>query len=145
VTRDPDEGLTARLGAALAARPEVLEGYLFGSVARGQAQAHSDLDVAVYVESEALTRPGFGLSAEIASELSRALGRDDVDVVILNQASPLLYRCVLKDGVRLMSRDLRETTTREGRALSRYCDYVPQLEKIERSHRLRINAGHFGR
>lgn len=36
----------------------------------------------------------------------------------------------LRDGQRILSRDLRATTTREGYALSRYCDYVPQLAKI---------------
>jgi predicted nucleotidyltransferase len=139
------EKLCARVSAALAERPEVLDAYLFGSTARGQAQPHSDLDVAVYLEPGAGARPGFGIGAEIASDLSQALGRDDVDVVILNGAPPLLYRSVLKDGVRVLSRDLRSTTTREGSALSRYCDYVPQLEKIERSHRDRVRAGGFGR
>jgi len=38
---------------------------------------------------------------------------------------------VLRDGVRLFSRDLRATTVREGRALSRHCDFVPQLAKID--------------
>jgi hypothetical protein len=114
-------------------------------VARGQAQAHGDLDVAVYVLPAALRRPGFGVGIEIATDLSQALGRNDVDVVVLNDAPTLLYRSVLKDGVRILSRDLRATTTREGWALSRYCDYVPQLEKIERSHRARISAGEFGR
>jgi len=33
--------------------------------------------------------------------------------------------------LRILARDLRATTTREGRALSRYCDYLPQLDKID--------------
>lgn len=37
----------------------------------------------------------------------------------------------LRDGQRILARDLRATTIREGYALSRYCDYVPQLAKIE--------------
>jgi predicted nucleotidyltransferase len=137
--------ISARVYAALVGRAEVLDAYLFGSTARGEAQQHSDLDVAVYVEPEAASRPGFGIGADLTSDLSQALGRDDVDLVILNDAPPLLYRLVLKDGVRILSRDLRATTTREGWALSRYCDYVPQLEKIERAHRARIRSGEFGR
>jgi hypothetical protein len=60
-----------------------------------------------------------------------ALGTNRVDLVLLNEAPPLLYHRILRDGVRLLSRDLASTTTREGRALSRYCDYVPQLLKID--------------
>jgi uncharacterized protein YutE (UPF0331/DUF86 family) len=43
---------------------------------------------------------------------------------------------VLRDGIRVLSRDVAATTTREGRALSRYCDYVPQLAKIEAARRI---------
>jgi hypothetical protein len=35
-------------------------------------------------------------------------------------------------GDRIFSRDLRATTTREGQALSRYCDYLPQRRMKER-------------
>jgi hypothetical protein len=75
----------------------------------------------------------------------RRLGAPRVDVVVLNEAPPLLCHRVLRDGVRILSRDLRATTTREGLALSRYCDYVPQLAKIEAAHRRRLAAGGFGR
>jgi predicted nucleotidyltransferase len=125
-------------------RPEVLDAYLFGSQARGDAGPLSDVDVAVYVEPAALGRPGFGIQAELGSDLQAALGRSDVDVVVLNQAPPLLYHRVLRDGVRLLSRSEPETATREGQALSRYCDFVPQLRKIEAAHQARIAAGKFG-
>ena len=42
--------LCARVARALEARPEVLDAYVFGSVARGEAQLHSDIDVAVYLD-----------------------------------------------------------------------------------------------
>ncbi len=134
-----------RLAAALAARVEVLEAYLFGSQARGDAQPHSDVDVAVYLDPAAPDRTAFGLDAEIAADLMRALGRSDVEVVLLNRADPVLYHRVLRDGVRLCSRDLAKTTAREGRALSRYCDYVPQLAKIRAAREARWDRGEFGR
>lgn len=123
-------------------RSEVLEAYVFGSRARGDAAAHSDVDVALYV-SRPTVEPGLG--AELAAQLMRALGTNDVDVVLLNDASPVLYHRVLRDGIRVFSRDPRATTTREGRALSRYCDYVPQLRKIAAAHAMRIARGEFGR
>jgi hypothetical protein len=135
------ETLTQRVGA----RGEILDAYLFGSAARGAGQPHSDIDVAVYVDPDRLPDSPFGYAAALAAELITALRRDDVEVVVLNEAPPLLYHRVLRDGVRVMSRDLAATTTREARALSRYCDYVPQLRKIERAHAARIERGSFGR
>jgi predicted nucleotidyltransferase len=128
-------------------RPEVLEAYVFGSLARGEGSAHSDVDVAVYVDPAAVSRrdQGLGLDAEIAPDLMRALGTDRVDVVLLDSAPPLLYHRVLRDGVRVLTRDVGATTAREGRALSRYCDYVPQLEKIRAAHQARRARGEFGR
>ena len=145
VAESPIDGISRRLSAALESRPEVLDAYLFGSLARGESRAHSDVDVAVFVRPEALDGPGFGYAADLGSDLQKALGRADVDVVILNQAPPVLYHAVLRDGLRLFSRDLVATTTREGQALSRYCDDVPRLRQIDAIHRARIASGQFGR
>ena len=137
--------LIESLRQQLYARPEILEAYLFGSLARGQAQSHSDVDVAVYVDPDRLPDSPFGYAAELTAALETALRSNAVDVVVLNQAPPLLYHRVLRDGVRVMTRDLAATTTREGRALSRYCDYVPQLRKIDAAHRARVERGSVGR
>ncbi len=137
--------LVERLRTVLAGRDEILEAYVFGSVARGSPQAHSDLDVAVYLADPRPPSSPFGYAADLAAALMAALDAPSVDVVVLNDAPPLLYHRVLRDGIRILSRDLRATTTREGRALSRYCDWVPQLAKIEAAHRRRIGADRFGR
>ena len=130
-----DRQLLARVAGALSAREEVLDAYVFGSRARGHARPDSDVDVAVYVD-EARARDGvWGYRAELATALMAALGADDVDVVVLNRAPILLYHRVLRDGVRVISRDLRATTTRAGRALSRYFDFLPQLDKMDAARR----------
>jgi len=133
------------LETLLSAREEVLEAYLFGSMATGSAGAHSDVDVAVYVEDARRPASPFGYVADLTAALMSALRTDRVDVVVLNEAPPLLYHRVIRDGIRILARDLAATTTREGRALSRYCDFVPQLEKIDAAHRARTEAGRFGR
>lgn len=134
-SRDPGPDLDERLARLLEPRSEVLDAYLFGSQARGEAQAHSDVDVAVYVDDRLMDDSGFGYRARLTADLMAGLGLNLIDVVLLNRAPPLLYHRVLRDGVRVVSRDLRATTAREGRALSRYCDFVPQLEKVEAAHR----------
>ncbi len=130
-----DSELGRRIAGALAPRDEVLEAYLFGSRASGRAQAHSDIDVAVFVDERALRPQAYGYAAQLTAHLMAALGSNEIDVVVLNRAPPLLYHRVLRDGRRVLARDLRATTTREGYALSRYCDFVPQLAKIEAARR----------
>lgn len=133
--------LLARLTSALEGREEILEAYLFGSQARMQAQPHSDIDVAVYIDEEYAHDGAWGYQSQLTTDLMVALGTNDVDVVVLNRASILLYHRVLRDGVRFLSRDLRATTNRAGQALSRYFDYLPQLEKMDRARRYAAHAG----
>ena len=137
-----DRQLLARVADALAAREEVLEAYVFGSRARGQARPDSDLDVAVFVDEARAHHGVWGYRAELATALMAALGTDDVDVVVLNRAPILLYHRVLRDGVRVLSRDLRATTTRAGQALSRYFDFLPQLDKMDAARRHAAGPGH---
>jgi predicted nucleotidyltransferase len=139
----PRDEVVERIRRVLERRPEVLDGYLFGSVARGESQAHSDVDVAVYLGHEPDTP--YGYDADLTSDLMAELGMNEVDVVILNRAPPLLYHQVLRDGLRLVSRDPAATTTREGQALSRYFDWVPQQAKIDAVLADRIRRGAFGR
>lgn len=127
--RAEDTDLQARLTRALEPRPEILDAYLFGSQARGDAGTLSDIDVAVFIDED-LAEPGpYGYDAELITDLMTELGTNDIDVVLLNQAPPLLYHRVLRDGKLLVTRDLAATTTRAGYALSRYFDFVPQMEK----------------
>ncbi|MBI3185421.1 MAG: nucleotidyltransferase domain-containing protein [Myxococcales bacterium] len=140
-----DSSLRPRLALALKKRPEILDAYLFGSAARGVAQPHSDIDVAVFVDLAQRPDSPYGYEAELTSYLMGELKTNAIDVVVLNGAPPLLYYQVLRGGVRLVTRELGATTAREGEALSRYCDYVPQLRKIARVHAERIRGGDFGR
>ena len=137
----PRDRLAERLARLLDPHPEILEAYLFGSYARGQEQPHSDIDVAVYVDEARIDNSGFGYRARLTTDLMAGIGFNDVDVVLLNHAPPVLYHRVLRDGVRLLSRDLPATTTREGQALSRYCDFVPQLAKMEAARRFAESSG----
>ena len=127
--------LAARVADALEPRREVLEAYLFGSHVRGEGHPHSDVDIAVFIDKESARSGLFGYQSELTAILMSALRTNSVDVVILNDAPPLLYHRVLRDGRRLLSRDLQATTVREGRALSRYCDFSSHLAKIDETLR----------
>lgn len=135
------QSLEQRIASVLEPRPEVLEAYLFGSYARGVAQSHSDIDIAVYIDKTAIKKSAFGYRAQLTTELIAGLHSNDIDLLILNQAPPVLYYRVLCDGIRVLSRNLMATTTREGHVVSRYCDFVPQLAKMDAAWRLYIGGG----
>jgi uncharacterized protein len=121
MTEQPQENPTKtptvdweRLKAVLEAEPTVEFAVAFGSFARGEARADSDLDVAVHFSS-----PPEGVDVlDWMNRLSQAAGRE-VDLVILNRASPFLRHRVMKDRMRLTTRDesayvwFREKTIRD--------------------------------
>ena len=74
--------------------------YLFGSVARGDDGANSDIDVAVWLADEV----GLVELGALCERLSAAVG-GKVDVVDLRSAPPLLCWQVVTDGEPLLVRD----------------------------------------
>jgi len=90
-----------RAGRRLAREPRVLAVYGFGPRARGTAGAMSDVDLAVLLDRESTLMEELRLRAEITA----LLGREDVDLVVLNHAPPLLRYEVIAAGCRLFARD----------------------------------------
>ena len=138
VQESADRHLVARLSNVLAEREEILEAYLFGAHARGQARPDRDIDVAVCIHEA--RADDWGYRTELTTALMVALGTNDVDVVVLNEAPILLCHRVLRDGVRLHSRDLRATALRAGQALSYYFDFLPQLDKMDAARRYAVGT-----
>src|SRR5262245_8794448 len=64
--------------------------YLFGSVANGKERLDSDLDVAVLFSNE-IPKERYGeIQVRLLTELVGLTHTNDVDLVILNDAPPLL-------------------------------------------------------
>jgi predicted nucleotidyltransferase len=104
--------------------------YLFGSVARGEARAGSDVDVAVL--TAAGPPPGLdGLYLALADALEQHLGRR-VQVVVLDRAPLDLVHRVLRDGRLLLDRDPSRRIAFEVRARREYFDLQPILRRYRR-------------
>ncbi len=89
------------LAFATAAPPGVVAGYLFGSHAAGRAHRESDVDVAVLLDDQVYATAAERSKARvrICAWLIGALTENDVDLLILNDAPPLLGRRVVTDGL----------------------------------------------
>ena len=95
----------------LAQHDGVVLAFLFGSWAKGQAGVESDVDVAVYLESEEIdSQPveadRFSRTAQdIWGNLETIIGRE-VDLVVLNDAAPSVALSALQ-GIPMVIKDRR--------------------------------------
>lgn len=113
---------------ALESRADVRLAYLFGSAARGEARASSDLDVAVLFDHV----PGPRALDQLATDLEGAAKRR-VDFVVLNTAPPLLTHEVIRAGRLLVCRDDDERARFVTHAVLRYLD-TAHLRRVQHDY-----------
>jgi predicted nucleotidyltransferase len=108
----PDEALEAALDRAFTEAPvAVVSAYLFGSVAEGRAHVESDIDIGVLLPRvghdgmPTSDRSRFEDRIHLTSWLIGELHHNDMDVVVLNDAPPLLGRRVVTGGCRVWCAD----------------------------------------
>ena len=119
--------------ARLARVEGLVAAYLFGSQARGTADASSDVDVALVLETSPKTLDDLHL--DVAADLERELGLP-VDVVVLNRATGDLVHRVLRDGELLVENDRSARIHFEVRARNDYFDLAP----VRRAYRNRSRS-----
>ena len=116
---------------AAAAEPSVLAAWVFGSRARGEARAGSDLDVAL------LPVPGVEMPAGIEERLGAVIaGRTglDVDVSRVGEDRPLLSFEVVAEGRRVFARDEARADVAEERIRWTYRD-TERLRRVQSHYR----------
>ena len=106
-------------------RTDVRLAYLFGSVARGEARPSSDLDVGVVFSPI----PAPAQLDQLGTDLEAAAGRP-VDLVVLNEAPPLLTHEAIRGGRVIVCRDDDERVGFETRATARYLD-TAHLRRVQ--------------
>jgi len=108
----------------LATQSDVVAGYVFGSAAQGRARLGSDVDVAVLLSDELDGETRFMRRLRLGAEVEDIIGRR-TDLVVLNDAPPLLQHQVLKHGRLIFERDRRARVEFEVRAGKIYADLKP--------------------
>jgi predicted nucleotidyltransferase len=121
----------------------VVLAYLFGSQAEGKAGPLSDVDIAVLLGPQVAREQWFQVQLDLMCALMSLFHRDDVDVVILNQATPVLAHEVVQSGQILYEARPGIRTDFELTSLRRYVDTEPLrrlqnrrlLERVEEYRR----------
>jgi predicted nucleotidyltransferase len=139
-----DRAALDRLAGALD-REGVVAAMLIGSQARGSAGPLSDVDVGVWHKPGLDSKALLELRLELTDAAARALGTDEVDVVLLNGATPLMRHRAIRDARRLVERDPKARVRLEARAVLDYLDTAPLRAELARGLRHRIEEGRYGR
>jgi uncharacterized protein len=139
-----DEVALERLSDVLD-REGVVAAMLIGSQARGTVGPLSDVDIAVWHDPALDASGRLDLQLELTRAASEAVGSDEVDVVMLNRAPPLLRHRAVRDGKLLVERDPTSRVRFEARSLLDYLDTKPLRVERSRGLRKRIREDRFGR
>jgi uncharacterized protein len=102
--------------------------FIFGSRAKKREHKQSDLDIAILFDVDAV--PSLNETLELKSNLEQDL-KKDVDVVILNQANPILKHQVFKYGKCLLKRNSNYLTCFQVQSLMEYDDLKQVRRPIE--------------
>lgn len=125
---NPNDLLPAALVQALGERRDLAAAVLFGSGAAGRLRANSDLDLALLF-AQGQVPDGLAL-LDMRGELELLAGRD-VDLVVLNGASPIIAHQAIKNGKLLVCRDRWAYETYVMRLVSEYADFKRIRRPIE--------------
>lgn len=126
-----DNGIIAELKSYFARHARGLVAvYVFGSVARGESRAESDVDIGVlFAEIPPATLSGPVL--ELEGALEQALGKR-VQVIALNSAPADLIHRVLRGGEMVFEADRSARIRFEVAARNEYFDLLPILHRYRR-------------
>ena len=102
--------------------------YLFGSHAKKLNTPVSDIDIAVLLSET--PKNLFEYYLYLVNKLSGIVG-DDLDLIILNTASPMLKHQIIKYGKIIYTRNEKERIMFESRAESEYLDFSRALKRYD--------------
>lgn len=98
-----DNVLLDKLTKLLKGNKKIIIAYIFGSFVKENETKDSDIDLAIYIsEGELDTLEYLNLKRKLMDASSR-----QIDIVILNNANPLIKQEIFRDGEKLFSKDYK--------------------------------------
>nr|WP_321496866.1 nucleotidyltransferase domain-containing protein [uncultured Methanolobus sp.] len=114
--------------------------YLFGSVAEDTAGPLSDVDIGVYLSETLTEKERIYKRIDLINELSDLLRSDKLDLLVVNDASPVLSFEVIRPNVTIFSRDENLRVDVECRIMSVYLDWNYYEDRLNRHFLERITG-----
>jgi len=119
---------------ALSKEENIILAYIYGSTAREKEHPFSDIDIAIL-----LKEPSIDKTIKIHSILTDSLG-EKVDTLLLNLAPPILKYQVIKNGIRIISKNEEARIAFESRALSEGLDENFLITKVKDAITKRLSS-----
>lgn len=106
----------------------VVAAMLIGSQGLQTASPLSDVDIAVWHDPELDPTSALQLQTRLAAVAGRAIDTKEINLAMLNHASPLMRHSAIRDGKRIIERDRDERVRLETRAILDFLDTAPLRE-----------------
>lgn len=121
----------------------VVGAYFYGSKLTGKSNALSDLDLGVLLADEVSPKKYFRLRLEIQDALGKIL-KEEVDLAILNEASPLLAQNVITKGKLIFCPNKSKTMNFACQTLKKYDDALFLMKTYHQHLKTRASEGRLG-
>ena len=131
---DELESILSGLASYFAGKPGVQAAWLFGSYSEGRSHRDSDLDVAVLLEHARYpdARARFEARVGLTADIIALLHRNEIDLVVLNDAPPRFARRIVLDGCRVYCSDADAEHAFRRDVQLRAADIGPFLDRMRR-------------
>jgi len=137
------ETLSEKLREYFVQRDEIRLVYIFGSIAKGCANKLSDIDIAVFISEDSTKDYPYGYRAQIITDLMKILKTNNVDLVVLNRASPFLRFQVLRYGKLIFCRSELERVKFQVRTFNEYNDTKRLVDLYFRENQKKLRQRSF--
>lgn len=125
--------------------PEIDAVYLFGSRASGKSGSLSDVDIGVLLNMDRVKpKDLFRTRLNLITQAMETCGRSNVDLVLLNEATPLLAYEVINGGKLAYERNHQHRVFYEADALRRYFDFQPFFYTARQYLKRHLREGSYG-
>jgi predicted nucleotidyltransferase len=132
------EAIISKLAEFFKSREYVELAYLFGSTAEENRGPLSDIDIGVYLSSKPTKGERIEKHLELTAELAGFLKTESVDLVVMNDSSPVINFEIIKSNIPVFIRDEDFKLDVEQKVMSLYLDRKYHENLLNRTFLARI-------